>query len=341
MKNTMEEIVKKIHDNGKISYQELENENLSEDDLSSIINHCIEKNIEIKYDISLNTSNMEDNEELDSISMYFNEISKIPLLTLEQEKILGILSKNGDTEAKQKLIEHNLRLVVAIAKRYKDYGMPLLDLIQEGNIGLMQAVEKFDVSKGYRFSTHATWWIFASITKAITTKNGVMKISIYTHEQIKKVNQFISQFEMLNSRKPTIKEITESLNISEDTVKTIINRGVLEFEKPVNNNTDSTYLDFIEDTREDNLTEDIVIEKTTIEQMLDLLEDKSILKERDKNIIYQRYGIIGESKTCEELGNLYGITKQRVNMIEKTVLKKLKTYLELNEYENIKQKIRK
>lgn len=342
MKNNINNLLEKICKNDKISYQELEKQNLSEEMLNEIIKYSLDNNIEIQYDLPLNESGTDDTKSLDSISMYFNEIKKIPLLTPEQEKKLAFLSRNGHEEAKQKLVEHNLRLVVSIANRYRNLGLPLSDLIQEGNIGLLKAVEKFDVTKGYKFSTYATWWIKQTITRTITEKRGLIRIPTYTSEKIKKIKYFISQFEINNGRKPTIKEITQSLNITEETVKLIIqNNNVLEFEKPVNNETDTTFIEFIKDENQTSI-ENTIIDKMLIEQIKELLENDKLINERDKNIIYQRYGIIdGREKTLEEIASLYDLSRQRVCAIEKTVLKKLKNRLEDNENKTNKKRIKK
>ncbi len=330
MENNIKEIIERIMNNEKINYQDLEKENLNEETIDEIVKYCLENKIEISYESNEKIRYEYTGKKNDSVRTYLNEIGAISLLTNEQEIELATLVKQGDEEAKQKLIEHNLRLVVSIAKKYVPSGVPLLDLIQEGNIGLYKAVEKFDVSKGYRFSTYATWWIRQSITRSLPETSRIIRMPVHAYETMRKLEFFVAKFESKYYRKPTIKEITEALDIEEETAKRIIRSQEIpvSLEKPIGPDKEAATIDFIEDEKQGNLEAD-AIQREYILEMMKLIEEAPRVSDRDREIIYQRYGVIdGKEKTLQEVGEIYGLSRERVRQIEKNTLKKLRIYLQ-------------
>lgn len=260
--------------------------------------------------------------ERDLVSLYLEDIRSYDILTKEEELELLIQAKAGCEEAKHKLILSNLRLVVNIAKSYVRKGMSFIDLISEGNFGLMHAIEKFDVDRGFRFSTYAVWWIKQSISKAIISKGREIRIPSYKHDLLNKVNKFIMGYVMKNSVYPTIDDIAEGLEMSPKKVQKVM----LEFQDLLSLNASIGDDIFLEDTisqpDEDSLEDEVLgeIGRTEINDMLD------VLKPREKEILKLRYGLDGyEIHTLEEIGKNFKITRERVRQIEKKTLQKLRS----------------
>lgn len=259
--------------------------------------------------------------ERDLVSLYLEDIRSYDILTKEEELDLLIRAKSGCEEAKHKLILSNLRLVVNIAKSYVHKGMGFIDLISEGNFGLMHAIEKFDVEKGFRFSTYAVWWIKQSISKAIISKGREIRIPSYKHDLLNKVNKFIMEFVMKNSVYPNIEDIAFGLDISTKKVQKVM----LEFQDLLSLNASIGDDIFLEDTisqPDEESLEDEVLGEIGRNEINDMLE---VLKPREKEILKLRYGLDGyEIHTLEEIGKSFNITRERVRQIEKKTLLKLK-----------------
>ena len=259
----------------------------------------------------------------DPVRMYFKEIGKVPLLSAEEERELAIRIEQGDEEAKQKLIESNLRLVVSIARRYLNRGLSFLDLIQEGNLGLIKAVEKFDYTKGYKFSTYATWWIRQAITRSIADQARTIRIPVHMVETINKLIRVSRQLLQEYGREPTSEEIAKEMGISVEKVREIkkISQDPVSLETPIGEEEDSHLGDFIPD-------EDIpspvdaaaysMLQKQ-LREVLDTLSD------REKKVLILRFGLDdGRPRTLEEVGKEFNVTRERIRQIEAKALRKLR-----------------
>ena len=261
----------------------------------------------------------------DSVKMYLKEIGKYDLLKPEEEPILAKKILEGDEEAKERLINCNLRLVVNIAKHYVGRGMQFLDLIQEGNLGLMKAVDKFDYTKGYKFSTYATWWIRQAITRAIADQARTIRIPVHMVETINKMTRIQRQLIQDLGREPTAEEISEAMG-GELTPKRIreIQRIALEpvsLETPIGEEDDSHLGDFIED-KESESPVDYTTRQLLKEELYSILKD---LSEREERVIRLRYGLDDNCpKTLEEVGKIFGVTRERIRQIEAKAIKKLR-----------------
>ena len=281
----------------------------------------IEKESEVE-DLDLteleNSVNIEDH-----VRMYLKEIGKVPLLTSEEEVILAKRMEKGDLEAKSKLAEANLRLVVSIAKRYVGRGMQLLDLIQEGNLGLMKAVEKFDYKKGYKFSTYATWWIRQAITRSIADQARTIRIPVHMVETINKLLRVSRQLLQELGREPTNEEIAEKMDIPVSRVREIlkISQDPVSLETPIGEEEDSHLGDFIKD---ENITSpaDAAAFVLLKEQLAEVL---LTLTEREQEVLKLRFGIDdGRARTLEEVGKEFNVTRERIRQIEAKALRKLR-----------------
>ncbi len=259
----------------------------------------------------------------DPVRMYLKEIGRVPLLTAEEEVELAKRIEQGDEEAKRRLAEANLRLVVSIAKRYVGRGMLFLDLIQEGNLGLIKAVEKFDYRKGYKFSTYATWWIRQAITRAIADQARTIRIPVHMVETINKLVRVQRQLVQQLGREPTPEEIARAMGIEEDKVREImkIAQEPVSLETPIGEEEDSHLGDFIED--EDAPAPADAASYTLLkEQLEDVL---GTLTEREQEVLRLRFGLDdGRARTLEEVGQIFGVTRERIRQIEAKALRKLR-----------------
>ncbi|MBP3650621.1 MAG: RNA polymerase sigma factor RpoD [Clostridia bacterium] len=259
----------------------------------------------------------------DPVRMYLKEIGKVPLLTAEEEIEIAKRMEEGDEDAKQKLTEANLRLVVSIAKRYVGRGMLFLDLIQEGNLGLIKAVDKFDYRKGYKFSTYATWWIRQAITRAIADQARTIRIPVHMVETINKLIRISRQLLQEYGREPTPDEIAKVMNISESKVREIIKiaQEPVSLETPIGEEEDSHLGDFIPD---DDAPAPAEAASFTLmkEQLLDVLDT---LTPREEKVLRLRFGLDdGHQRTLEEVGRVFKVTRERIRQIEAKALRKLR-----------------
>jgi RNA polymerase primary sigma factor len=259
---------------------------------------------------------------LDSLRLYLREIGKVPLLTADQEVSLAKRIERGDMGAKQHMIEANLRLVVSIAKAYLGRGLSFLDLIQEGSLGLIRAVEKFDYRKGYKFSTYATWWIRQAVTRAIADKARTIRIPVHMVEKLNKVVHIERQLVQRLGREPLPEEIAEELDLAPDEVREILRMSQLpiSLEKPIGEDEDSSLGDFVPDEQAESPfdTASLSLRREDVELALSALPD------RERKVIELRYGLDGSQPcTLEEVGREFGVTRERIRQIENNTLKKL------------------
>ena len=259
----------------------------------------------------------------DPVRMYLKEIGKIKLLTPEEELALAKRMAEGDEEAHKRMSEANLRLVVSIAKRYVGRGMQLLDLIQEGNLGLMKAVEKFDYTKGYKFSTYATWWIRQAITRAIADQARTIRIPVHMVETINKVKKVSSQLLHENGHEPSAEEIAERLDMPVDKVREIMRvaQEPVSLETPIGEEEDSHLGDFIPD-EEAPVPAEAASQTLLKEQLADVLKT---LTPREEKVLRLRFGLEdGRPRTLEEVGKEFNVTRERIRQIEAKALRKLR-----------------
>lgn len=259
----------------------------------------------------------------DPVRMYLKEIGKVPLLSAEEEIDLAQRMEEGDESAKKRLAEANLRLVVSIAKRYVGRGMLFLDLIQEGNLGLIKAVEKFDYRKGYKFSTYATWWIRQAITRAIADQARTIRIPVHMVETINKLIRVSRQLLQELGREPTPEEIAEEMNMSVERVREIlkISQEPVSLETPIGEEEDSHLGDFIQD---DNVP--VPADAAAFTMLKEQLEEVlSTLTEREQKVLRLRFGLDdGRARTLEEVGKEFNVTRERIRQIEAKALRKLR-----------------
>ena len=259
----------------------------------------------------------------DPVRMYLKEIGKISLLSVEEELEVAKRIENGDEEAKSRLAESNLRLVVSIAKRYVGRNLGFLDLIQEGNIGLMKAVDKFDSSKGYKFSTYATWWIRQAITRAIADQAKTIRVPVHMVETINKLKRIQRQLTLELNREPSEEELSKKMGIPEDKVREIIKISMdpLSLETPIGEEEDSHLGDFVKDS------ESLSPEEYAINEVLkdEIGEVLLTLTEREEQVLKLRFGLEdGTCRTLEEVGTIFGVTRERIRQIEAKALRKLR-----------------
>ena len=259
----------------------------------------------------------------DPVRLYLKEIGRVPLLTSEREHELAERMAEGDIEAKKALVEANLRLVVSIAKRYVGRGMFFLDLIQEGNLGLMKAVDKFDYTKGYKFSTYATWWIRQAITRAIADQARTIRIPVHMVETIHKVSRYSRQLLQEYGREATAEEIGEKMGMSADKVREImkIAQDPVSLETPIGEEEDSHLGDFIQD--EDTPAPADAASQTILREVIE--RELHTLTPREEHVIKLRFGLYdGRTRTLEEVGKEFDITRERIRQIEAKALRKLR-----------------
>ena len=259
----------------------------------------------------------------DPVRMYLKEIGVVPLLSNEEEKELAIAVENGDLEAKQRLAEANLRLVVSIAKRYVGRGMQFLDLIQEGNMGLMKAVDKFDYSKGFKFSTYATWWIRQAITRAIADQARTIRIPVHMVETINKLVREQRNLLQELGQDPTPEQIAERMDMTPDKVREILKiaQEPVSLETPIGEEDDSHLGDFIEDEVIENPVDYTtrVVLREQLDEVLDTITD------REENVLRLRFGLDdGKMRTLEDVGKVFNVTRERIRQIEAKALRKLR-----------------
>jgi RNA polymerase primary sigma factor len=270
-----------------------------------------------KLDLSVEPS-------LDSLRLYLREIGKVPLLTADQEVYLAKRIERGDMSAKTHMIEANLRLVVSIAKSYLGRGLSFLDLIQEGSLGLIRAVEKFDYRKGYKFSTYATWWIRQAVTRAIADKARTIRIPVHMVEKLNKVVHIERQLVQRLGREPQPEEIALELEMTTEEVREILRMAQLpvSLEKPIGEEEESELGDFVQDEQAESPfdTASLQLRREDIQKALDSLP------ERERKVIELRFGLTGAQPcTLEEVGRAFGVTRERIRQIENNTLKRLET----------------
>ena len=259
----------------------------------------------------------------DPVRMYLKEIGKVPLLSAEEEIELAKRMENGDEAAKKRLAEANLRLVVSIAKRYTGRGMSFLDLVQEGNLGLIKGVEKFDYTKGYKLSTYATWWIRQSVTRALADPARTIRVPVHMVETINKMSKMQRKLTLELGYEPSVAELAKALDMSEDKVMEImqIAREPASLETPIGEEDDSNLGDFVADVN--TVTPEGNVESVMLRDHIDaLLGD---LKERERQVIELRFGLRdGHPRTLEEVGKEFNVTRERIRQIEAKALRKLR-----------------
>ena len=261
---------------------------------------------------------------LDSLRLYLREIGKVPLLTADQEVYLAKRIERGEMAAKTQMIEANLRLVVSIAKSYLGRGLSFLDLIQEGSLGLIRAVEKFDYRKGYKFSTYATWWIRQAVTRAIADKARTIRIPVHMVEKLNKVVHIERQLVQRLGREPRPDEIATELEITTEEVREILRMAQLpvSLEKPIGEEEESELGDFVQDEQAESPfdTASLSLRREDIKKALDSLPD------RERKVIELRFGLLGDQPcTLEEVGRAFGVTRERIRQIENNTLKRLES----------------
>ena len=343
-KNTIDALMEQGKANGKLTTKEitdaLEQLDFDVDQIDTFYNDCENLNIEIVEDMNVDAdlkigmdSNLTDDLEMalstegiaidDPVKIYLKEIGRVPLLSTEEEIELAQRMAKGDPYAKKRLSEANLRLVVSIAKKYVGRGMQFLDLIQEGNLGLIKAVEKFDYTKGFKFSTYATWWIRQAITRAIADQARTIRIPVHMVETITKVKKVSSQLLHENGHDPSPEEIAEKLNMPVDKVREIMRvaQDPVSLETPIGEEEDSHLGDFIPD--DDAPAPAEAASHTLLKEQLN--EVLNTLTDREAKVLKLRFGLEdGKARTLEEVGQRFDVTRERIRQIEAKALRKLR-----------------
>jgi RNA polymerase primary sigma factor len=342
-KTTIEKLVEQGKSSGKLTTKEisdaLEELDFDADQLNTFYDNCERLNIEIVEDSTSGLIGKDAEIDLvddlemtlstegiaidDPVKVYLKEIGRVPLLSSEEETELAMRMAKGDTKAKNRLSEANLRLVVSIAKKYVGRGMQFLDLIQEGNLGLLKAVEKFDYTKGFKFSTYATWWIRQAITRAIADQARTIRIPVHMVETISKVKKVSSQLLHETGHDPSAEEIAAKLNMPAERVREImrIAQDPVSLETPIGEEEDSHLGDFIPDD-DAPAPADAASLMLLKEQLNEVL---STLTEREAKVLKLRFGLEdGRSRTLEEVGKEFDVTRERIRQIEAKALRKLR-----------------
>lgn len=275
--------------------------------------YMVINDIEIEEDINNDKIYDDENANLsDPVQLYLIEARKFPLLTKEEEKQLFIEYKNGSIQARKTIIERNLRLVVSIAKRYKRGKIEFLDLIQEGNIGLIKAIERYNLNKGFKFSTYATWWIRQTVTRAVADKSRTIRIPVHMHGKLAN----------LLNREPTLEEIAKEMNLSLESAKNMYkaSQETVSLDKTVGDDEETPFYNFVSSSDMEDFIDDLVTRET-----IDTLINCSNLTEKERTVIIHRFGLNGEtSKTLEEIGKNFNVTRERIRQIESKAIKKMK-----------------
>lgn len=337
-KAILRELIERGKSKGMLTYKEImdafEDIELEPDQIEKIYESMDSMGIDVVGDIESEMQEIQADEEIDlslpegiaiddPVRMYLKEIGKVPLLSADEEINLAQRMENGDEEAKRRLAEANLRLVVSIAKRYVGRGMLFLDLIQEGNLGLIKAVEKFDYKKGYKFSTYATWWIRQAITRAIADQARTIRIPVHMVETINKLIRVTRQMLQELGREPLPEEIAKEMGMSVDKVREImkISQEPVSLETPIGEEEDSHLGDFIPDDDAQAPAEAAAFTLLK-EQLIDVLDT---LTPREEKVLRLRFGLDdGRARTLEEVGKEFNVTRERIRQIEAKALRKLR-----------------
>ena len=327
---TSEELFEAIDEYQDLDIEEFDKicESFEENDMKDIDDFTISDFTDLESEVEqmISSEEMERMQEGlaidDPVRIYLKEIGKVPLLSSEREYILAKRIKEGDEKAKKELIEANLRLVVSVAKKYMGRGMAFLDLIQEGNLGLIKTIEKFDCEKGYKFSTYATHWIKQSIRRAIDDQSGIVRIPVHMRETIYRVSRVSRQLLQDLGREPTAEEIAEKINMTPEKVRETMKYALepISLETPIDDEGDSHLSDFIPD--EDSPSPSDIATYTMLKEQLNQV--LHMLTPREEQVIKLRFGLEdGKTRTLEEVGKEFDITRERIRQIEVKALRKL------------------
>lgn len=343
-KNTIESLMEKGKSTGKLTTKEitdaLEELDFDVNQMDTFYDNCASYNIEIVDDYSTDAdlkigmdSSLNDDLEMalstegiaidDPVKIYLKEIGRVPLLTAEEEIELAQRMTQGDSYAKKRLSEANLRLVVSIAKKYVGRGMQFLDLIQEGNLGLIKAVEKFDYTKGFKFSTYATWWIRQAITRALADQARTIRVPVHMVETINKMSRVQRQLTLELNREPSEEEIAKKMGVGVDKVREVlkISQEPVSLETPIGEEDDSHLGDFLKD--ESSLSPEEYTENEILKE--EIKEVLMSLQAREQEVLELRFGLLdGTCHTLEEVGKKFNVTRERIRQIEAKALRKLR-----------------
>jgi len=329
----MKTLLRDGREKGALSYDDIilafEDHDVSPAQLEQFLNDLTERGIEIlevdapAVETEARNIDLTVDPSLDSLRMYLREIGRVPLLTAGQEISLAKRIERGDPHAKDEMIEANLRLVVSIAKGYLGRGLSFLDLIQEGSLGLIRAVEKFDYRRGYKFSTYATWWIRQAVTRAIADKARTIRIPVHMVEKLNRVIQMERQMTQNLGREPRPEELAAELRMEVAEVREMLRlaQQPISLERPVGEEEDSSLGDFVEDESAPSPFDEVsrVLREADIRRALDTLP------ERERQVLEMRFGLTGDQpRTLEEVGRAFGVTRERIRQIENNTLRKLK-----------------
>lgn len=320
-------VSKAIKNNGVINESEVE-KIFKEEELDAVYTALEEAGIDVIVDEAEDAAAMSWDESetpvTDGVKLYMREIGRIPLLSAEQEAAIGERIMKGDKSAKNELVEHNLRLVISVARKYiGNAGMTFMDLVQEGNIGLMKAADKFDPSKGYKFSTYATWWIRQTIGRAVQEQSRTIRIPVHMVETAAKMNKAIRKLTQELEREPSIEEIASEMKVPADKIKFLFeaNRDPLSLDNKVNDEDDATVGDLVADHSAEVPGANIIKEENK-QMVVNVL---STLSEREKEVMVLRFGLEDDKpRTLEEIGQHFGVTRERIRQIETKALRKLR-----------------
>ena len=341
-RDVLQEVLDRGRARGSLTVDEIgalvQDADLSPDDLEFLYSLLFDMGVEVVDERAEELGDFSEEEEFlgfldvtidhsvdDPVRMYLREIGKIPLLTIEQEVELARLIEKKDVEAKRRLTEANLRLVVSIAKRYMGRGLLFLDLIQEGNLGLIRAVEKFDYRLGYKFSTYATWWIRQAVTRAIADQARTIRVPVHAVETMNKLSRVRRELVQRHGREPTVAEMAAALGVTAGKIREIQKTAQepVSLETPVGDEDDSELGDFIEDVDADQPLE-VVFRQLRREELFKVLDS---LPTRDRKVLELRFGLKGERpRTLEEVGERFGVTRERIRQVEAKTLNRLKNY---------------